>query len=164
MTRHRSAMRRGRSIGARIISVAAVIGIIALGGIVQASPGGTVENPVDGGSLRLFEFDNPDVELAGGVSSTVFTIEPPDDAMCPGDSANDDWRIQSFLVPAEVDPLDLQFASNDPEGEGNWSLYGADTSPFVDELTAPNTVPGKPARFPTIRPMSFACVPARHPA
>jgi hypothetical protein len=147
----------GTALATAIVTVMLLAGIPASSVLASASP--TVDAPVDGGDVRVVDFFAPEDELAGGVSSTVFTLTVPDGAVCPGDSANDQWRLQSFVVPATVDPAELTFGGNDPVGDGNWSLYGASTSPYVDELTEPNTMPGQPGRIPSIPALSFAVFP-----
>jgi hypothetical protein len=145
------------TIVALVVVALVVVGVPASSVLATSAP--TVDAPVDGGDVSVVDYYAPEDELAGGVSSTVFTLTVPDGAVCPGDSANDQWRLQSFIVPATVDPAELTFGGNDPVGDGNWSLYRASTSPFVDELTEPNTAAGQPGRISSTPALSFAVFP-----
>jgi hypothetical protein len=124
-----------------------------------ASQTASADGQVDGGALTIVQADDRTKPIERAKSATVFSFELPADAQCPGDSANDQWRIQSFIIPATVDPASLKYGVNDPEGEGNWSLYGIDTRPFVNELTQQNAQPGQPGIIDDIRPLSFGVFP-----
>ena len=91
-----------------------------------------------------------------GDSASIFTLQLPAGASCPGDSAHDDWRIQSFLIPAAVDPGELRYGNLRPDGDGLYSLRGADTAPYVQVLTGQNSGPGQPGIIPSIAPLSLA--------
>jgi hypothetical protein len=97
--------------------------------------------------------------LDHGGSRTAFRLELPSGAACPGDSANDDYRIQSFLVPDDVDPADLTYESTKPAGEGNWALYEVTSNPFVQILTNVAVNPGDPGVIDAIPPLDFAVFP-----
>jgi len=118
-----------------------------------------VDNPVDEGSVRVVDIDDLTREFAEGASATVFTLALPEGATCPGDSANDQWRVNSFIIPVDRDPSDLEYLVGDPEGEGNWSLYGVDTNPLIFEFTIPNVAAGLPGKIGEIRPISFGVFP-----
>jgi hypothetical protein len=92
----------------------------------------------------IVDANNRTRDLSSGDSSTVFSFRLPDGASCPGDSANDDWRLQSFLVPANVDPGALDYVGIRPVGDGLHSLRRSDTRPWVHEFLAPNSGPGEP--------------------
>lgn len=97
--------------------------------------------------------------LSEGGSATVFTLRLPDDASCPGDSANDQYRVQSFIVPVADDLGALTYETIKPEGDGRWALYDTDTRPVVHALTEPNNGGGQPGRIGGIPPFSFAVFP-----
>ena len=42
-------------------------------------------------------------------SATPFTLRLPSGAECPGDSADDDYRVNSYMVPDSVDPLEVAY-------------------------------------------------------
>jgi hypothetical protein len=94
--------------------------------------------------------------LAGGGSATSFSLELPADASCPGDSTNDNYRVQSFIVPAADDPGALTFESQKPSGDGRWALYDVNTTPFSQVLTDVSDGPGQPGRVPALPQLSFA--------
>jgi hypothetical protein len=98
-------------------------------------------------------------ELTEGSGSTAFGLLLPAGASCPGDSRNDQWRVQTFIVPAEIDPGSLEFNSIGPEGEGLYALYGLDTNPIVEVLTAPNGASGLPGLIIGLRAASFEVFP-----
>jgi hypothetical protein len=72
---------------------------------------------------------------AGG-SATVFGLDLPADAACQGDSASDNYRVMSFLVPDELDPGSLRYEELKPVGDGAWSLWEESTDPFINALTS----------------------------
>lgn len=98
-------------------------------------------------------------ELSEGNGTTVFGLQLPAGASCPGDSRNDQWRVQTFIVPSDVDPATLEFNSIGPEGDGLYALYGLDTNPIVEVLTGPNGAPGLPGLIIGLRAASFEVFP-----
>lgn len=95
-------------------------------------------------------------QLASGGSSTPFSLRLPAGAACPGDSANGNYRVQSFIVPAGVDPAALTYESQKPAGEGRWALYDVETTPYAQVLTEMATTAGEPGRIMPLPPLSFA--------
>ena len=51
-----------------------------------------------------------------GGSATQFSVDLPKDSMCPGDSENDNWRLQTFIIPGDVDPGTLTYSVIGPTG------------------------------------------------
>jgi hypothetical protein len=119
----------------------------------------TVDQPVRAGDLRVVFFDDPTKVAERGGSATRFTVKFPDGAACPGDSANDQWRTQSFVIPVGTDPVTLGYNNARPEGERNWPLYGDDTVPYINQLLFKNAAPGKPGEIPPVPALSFATLP-----
>lgn len=119
----------------------------------------TTTSPVDAGDVVVVDASNPLKELDHGGSATKFTLRLPADASCPGDSENDQWRVQSFLVPATDDPGALHYGEIAPEGDGLWALYSLDTHAFVHILTLANSQPGLPGRIETLPAFSFVLFP-----
>lgn len=78
--------------------------------------------------------------LTSGGSARTFQLQPPVGAACSGDTANDGYRVQSFMVPSSVDPDTLTFDPLGPTPQG----VGADFrqplfavgSAYVSEATA----------------------------
>jgi hypothetical protein len=95
------------------------------------------------------------VRDAGSIS-----LELPSGASCPGDSANDGYRVQSFVVPAKDDPGALSYYSVMPVGEGRYALYDIYTNPFIQAQTAKQTRPGGPGPIIDIPAFNFAVFPA----
>jgi len=93
--------------------------------------------------------------LTSGGSSTPFSLKVPADAACPGDSANDSYRVTSYLVPATDDPSTLTYSSVGPNGPGQRALFDAQSSSYVDALTAPNSKPGQPGTIIDIPAFTF---------
>ena len=84
-----------------------------------------------------------------GNSATAFALGLPAGAACPGDSANDGWRWQTYMVPASVDPSTLTFDANGPVPSGvgaafRQPLYDTAFSPIVNQQTANATTPPGP--------------------
>ena len=48
--------------------------------------------------------DPSDAVLEGGGSATPFGLRLPEGAACQGDSADDSYRVEAFLVPEGTDP------------------------------------------------------------
>lgn len=145
----------------RARTVPLVAAAVAAGIVVgAATASATVDDPVDAGGVVVVDATDPGRELLTGDSNTVFSLRLPPSATCPGDSANDDWRVQSFVVPDSVDPGALTYGAIRPVGEGLHALYRADTTPFVQVLTGQNAEPGRPGQILAIPPLSFAVFPA----
>lgn len=92
--------------------------------------------------------------IDGGGSATEFTIDLPDGAECPGDSANDDYRVGSYMLPATVDPFEVEWSGEgpDPYGLGDYEsfrqpLYDDLTSGYSSKLLAENEGPGQPGQI-----------------
>ncbi len=149
----------------RLAAAVSFLTMAIVPGSVSATVGPTPDqqevagDPYRAGDVVVVEANNSDREIVEAKGQTPFSLRLPDGAECPGDSANDQWRTQSFLVPATVDPAEIVFGVNDPEGEGNWSLYDVQTNPYVDELLPQNPGAGLPARIPSVPPLSFAVFP-----
>ena len=133
-------------------AVAGVLFVLPATAIAQS-----VDAPVDRGDVVIV--DQYREALTDGSGGTTFGLELPAGASCPGDSRNDQWRVQTFIVPAEVDPGTLTYNSIGPEGSGRYALYDLDTNPVSDVLTSPNGAPGLPGLIVGLRSMSFEIFP-----
>jgi hypothetical protein len=96
--------------------------------------------------------------LSEGGSTTQFALKLPEGAACPGDSANDNWRIQSFIIPEADDPGTLTYQSTKPTGDGRWALYGLDTRSYINHLTAVSG-PGEPGVIDEQPSFTFSLFP-----
>lgn len=96
-------------------------------------------------------------------SNNPFTISLPAGAACPGDSANDGWRITSYMVARSVDPATITFDSSGPIGNQYGSpqstfrqpLYDTTGSPYVAGQTAAATPPPGPGPIVGLPSFSF---------
>ena len=100
----------------------------------------------DVGDVRLVNVDGRIVNSGNG--ATPFFIALPDGATCPGDSANDQWRAQSYLVPEGDDVLTLWFGSTGPEPPWESNRYpmfeNQNGLPMSQMMLARNAAPGSP--------------------
>ena len=113
------------------------------------------------GTALVVEPGSREVSLASGGRGTAFALALPHNAGCRGDSADDGYRVQSYMVPASVDPASLTFGSVGPlpRATGNvfrQPLYGVTSSPYVNEQTANVDVPGDIAAVISIPAFSLA--------
>ena len=100
-------------------------------------------------------------DLGSGDSATVFTLRPPLGATCPGDSANDSYRWQTYMVPSTVDPATLTFDANGPVPQNTGDafrqpLYDPGGSAVVNQQTANATPPPGPGPIIGIPNMTYA--------
>jgi hypothetical protein len=88
--------------------------------------------------------------LNSGGSATVFTLRPPANAACPGDSQHHEYQVNSYVEPVSR-PLDqVTFVGL---GYPNVGLDLIDTggTPFVSQATAVDT-----GALPAIPPLSWS--------
>lgn len=99
------------------------------------------------GDLTLVDAVQRGTVLERGASATQFSLDLPKDASCPGDSESDNWRVQTFMIPADHDPAVIVYSANGPSGEGENAIYDGNTNSVVDLLTVPNGQAGLPGRI-----------------
>ena len=142
--------------------VSAAMLVVSLGAGSNASAAGA-----NAGAL-LLQVPPPDASagqpLTSGVQTTPFALVPPAGAACSGDSATGGYRVNSYIVPASVDPGTLQFDSNGPSPQvtgANLSepLFSSSNTPFVNATTAVST-----GQLTGLPPFSFAVFGASGPA
>jgi len=102
--------------------------------------------------------------LSDGEHGTAFSIRLPDDATCPGDSMHDDWRVQTFFVPATDDPGALTYTvavtgPDGPKDDARVSLYSTEGRPYVQQLLGANAAAGQPGEIPEFPALSFRRLP-----
>ncbi len=112
-------------------------------------PAGAADPPVVDGAVIVTVPDGAPITTAQ--SSTPFAIELPDAATCPGDSANDAYHVQSYMVPIDVEPESLVFDGLGPAPYDASSfetfrqpLYDIYGEPYDVGFTAQNDSPGRP--------------------
>jgi hypothetical protein len=139
---------------------AAPLGAFLVVALAMHSPSfASVDAPVDAGVVVVIDGNDRQQDVGRGGSAAVFSLRLPDASTCPGDSLHDQWRVQSFMVPADVDVTSLQYGVIGPEGEQHYALYDVRTKPFVNELTRANEVAGQPGFIGDIPVFSFALFP-----
>jgi hypothetical protein len=139
--RHRRAARRTCHVGLGASAVMFVLSIANAPAVVTAAPtnGGTPTITVPSGQ------PNGGQPLTSGGSATAFALLPPSGAACTGDTAMDGYRVQTYMVPASVDPASLTFNSSGPLPFGSGAslrvpLYSAiGTAAYVNKTTAVTT-------------------------
>jgi hypothetical protein len=125
-----------------------------------ASDTGAGVESVRAGDATVVDADTRLRPLSRGGSGTEFSIEAPDGASCPGDSEHDSWRVQTFIVPAAVDPGEIPYGADWPLYDQHmYSLYDTITQPVIDYLTVSNDRPNVPGFVDALPPMSFAVFP-----
>ena len=107
------------------------------------------------------------VPLESGGGTTAFSIGLPAGAACTGDSAGGGYRIQSYMVPAAVDPATLKFNANGPTPSGvdvdfSQPLFDTIGTPYVQALTAIADTPGGPGLILSIPGFNFAVFSPGH--
>lgn len=104
--------------------------------------------------------------MTSGTNTSPFTLRLPALAACTGDTATDFYFVQSYMVPASVDPSTLQFDAQGPAPQdvgANFSqpLWDTNGSPYVNKPTLEN--PGsprpKPGEIINIPDFSFGVYP-----
>lgn len=136
----------------------ALVGASLLGATtVSATAPPDVGPAADAGDVVITSPDG--TPLANGGSITPFTLQIPEGSTCPGDSANDDWRVQSFMIPVDDDPGEIEYGFSGPEGT-QFPLFAADTRPYAHQLLPVNAGAGQPARIPDLPAMTFTIFPA----
>ena len=114
--------------------------------VVQGGPG----TPASGGAIT------------SGGSATEFTFQLPAGAACTNDSTGPgNYRIQSYMVPASVEPSTLRFNAFglNPAGSGanyRQPLYrSASGQAYINITTGIASVAGGPGLIPTLPGFSF---------
>jgi hypothetical protein len=85
------------------------------------------------------DFKHP---MRGGGSVDLFSLTLPAGASCPGDSVDANYRVQSFMVPANADPGTLRYEAAGPVVEHGWGLFTQDTNSWTNEATQRADKPG----------------------
>ena len=98
------------------------------------------------------------VVLTSGDSATTFTLRLPSNAACPGDSTNDGYRWQTYMVPSSVNPNSLTFNSAGPITASGFHkpLFTTAGDPVVNEVTADKVAPATTGQIVNIPDMNFS--------
>lgn len=86
--------------------------------------------------------------LTTGGSATAFAIDLPDGAACTGDTTNDSYRVQTYMVPGSTDPATITFSSTGLTSPGQGAnlrqpLYDTNRTKVINRNTAPKDAPGQ---------------------
>ena len=148
--------RRRRWVGALLAAAVVLVTWLLAGPTAWA----TVDAPVDAGQVEVSDAIIRTQDITHGDATTQFSLRLPANATCPGDSANDQWRVQSFSIPVGDDPVDIRYGSIGPEPSvnGRYALFMVDTRPFVHQLTRQNPGRGQPGLINTLPAFSFEVV------
>jgi hypothetical protein len=134
------------------------IGLLLMGVVSMVEPAAaqTETGSADAGDVVVADPVNVNRALREGDSTSAFTFRLPEGASCPGDSANDDWRVSTFLVPADTNLDTLTYQALRPDGEAYRSLRYLDGDIYVMEMTNANPGPGEPGLITPIPPLTMA--------
>lgn len=133
------------------------LAVVSLAVVVGSGTRPAVADGERAGPVTVITTDGSPLQHGG--SDTSFTFGLPPDAACPGDSADDGYRIQSFIVPDGVDPAGLTYESTKPAGDGNWALYAVTSDPYVQGLTSVAEQRGDPGLIDGLPAFDFAVFP-----
>lgn len=144
----------------RFAAILAALGVggvaLSIGQLAAAGVPVLDQDPVDLGAVTIVDGNDQITPIESGGSNTVFTMLPPDGSTCPGDSANDQWRIQSFMIPVGDDPGTIEYDVAGPAGEGQHVVWETNTTGYVHESLVANLEPGQPGRLPEPPRLTFA--------
>ncbi len=137
--------------------------LVASLAVLAAGSWGSMATAAQSADVRAAEVVGPSGRpIDGGGSATPFTLRLPDGAACPGDSANDGYRVNSYMVPFDVDPTVVTFDGTGPipatlgtAGPFRQPLYDVNTHPFVSDQTAEAIAPGEPGPIVNVPAFSF---------
>lgn len=135
----------------------AIAAVVLLGTLFVSVDAATAAGTREGDLVLVSASSHQPIDHGG--SATRFSLRLPQDASCPGDSAHDQWRIQSFLVPASVDPAPLTYELQGPKVEGGFPLFDVATHPLSQLLLRENDVAGKPGYVDTLPDVDFKVFP-----
>lgn len=165
MTPRDPARRRRAAAVARTGFIVSALGFAsALGSAVAgpASPAAavaaqaTIVEIADGGGLGA--------PLTGGGSQDDFGLLLPVGAACPGDSANDGYRVAGYMVASSVDPATIRFDSagpvgnqfGEPQATFRQPLSDANGTPYIAGQTANASPPPGPGPITGLPAFSFS--------
>lgn len=138
---------------------AGLILALASGGVFVVLPAANAAPVPRAGGVEIVTERGSTTPRDSGGSATPFSLRLPEGAACPGDSANAGYRVQSFIVPATVDPGGLQYNSIGPVGQGMYSLFDVFTRTYAQEQTENAQHEGEPGMIVNLPSFNYAVVP-----
>ncbi len=102
-----------------VVAAALLAGVA--GGVAASS--GTASATVTAGVAAITKPGSL-TKLNSGGSETLFGVQLPAGASCPGDTAHDGYRVDSYLVPAGVSPATVNFKTGLPDRGSGYVAYG----------------------------------------
>ena len=141
---------------------AALALLAALPVAVQIPVGTAVAAARRSGDAEAVQANNRLRPFTAGTHESPFSLRLPRGATCPGDSMNDDWRVQSFVVPSTDDPGTLRYMVTGPEGPENdarVAIYTSEGRPYMNQLLGANSTPGQPGQIIELPSFSFKRLP-----
>lgn len=139
---------------AKISVAVGVLAVVTWPFVVHAGPDVQVD-VLDGGGVTITAADKPDSPLTGGDRETPFSLRLPEGAQCPGDSKTDQWRVESFVIPAVDEPADIVFESYSLAGDDHWPLLDVDSEKFLAQFMPENLAAGLPGQIPDLPAFTF---------
>ncbi len=111
---------------------AALLGVVAMFGLVAAPASASAATA---GTATIIQPDSL-TPLDSGGSATPYGVALPPGASCPGDTAHQGYRVDSYLVPKGQTPTEVNFKKGVPS---RWFGYIAEGSYYGAVNTAENT-------------------------
>lgn len=119
----------------------------------------SIEEATDEGAVVIATSEGE--PASNGGSATPFRVILPEGAACPGDTASNNWLVQTFLIPAGDDPGTVEYGVIGPEGT-QFPLYAIDTRPVAHQVTRIATVPDGEGVINALPDLSFAVFPPEY--
>ncbi len=129
--RHTASMLARCGVALSVVGLGISVWNMSFSGVGDAGAAATdageaiVVYPADGGP-------NAGQPLETGGSTTPFSMKLPQGAACTFDSANGDYRVQSYMVPEAVSPAGLGFDASGPTPQSYAGSYADFRMPLWD--------------------------------
>lgn len=143
-----------------VLAVLLAIGVPVTPAFAQSGPP-NADFDVERRAMLVVDADGQVLE--GGRGDTPFSVALAGPDECPGDSARDQYRIDSYMVPVDLDPAEIPFTGTGPMppafrayDDFRMPLYKLDSNPYAAELTAQATEPKGPGAIPPLGAFSFS--------
>jgi len=143
-----------RSLRSVVSRVVAACSVVLIGCCAVAAADDVVRN-----QATIVQGHDQTKELDHGNSTTEFSLRLPDPT-CPGDSANDQWKVQTFMVPVGTSVDTLRYGAAGPfdQSDNRWALFDTKTDSYSMQFTLRNPAAGSPGTIPTPPAFDFKVV------